>query len=150
MPIASQSHLSRLCGNAFDPKLQHIQMRLHHTGGMILPQSQGHLDFSPDCCSVFDLSWPHIPWRNQPCPSRGAEASVAKQPHIGTGQFYDVQTLTMVLPIQCWSGIYTQLVLCQHLSCWCSGTARCKVIGIDRDNYIVLRVSSHFNWQSMI
>ena len=25
-----------------------------------LPQSQGHLDFRPDCCSLFNLSWLHI------------------------------------------------------------------------------------------
>ena len=89
---------------------------------MILPQPQRHLDFHPDCCSLFDLSWLHIRLTPSALPVTGAETSVAKQSHIVTGHFYEVQTLMMMLPIQCWSRIYTRL--CQHFSCWCSSTSR--------------------------
>ena len=58
--------------------------------------------------------------RHQPCPS-GAEANVAKQPHIVTG--HEVQTLMMMLPIQCWSRIFIRLVLCQQFSCCCTSNS---------------------------
>ena len=76
---------------------------------------------------------------HKPCPSQGGSWR-RQATHIVTGHFYEVQTLMMMLPIQCWSRIYTRHVLCQHFSCWCSSTSWRKVIGRDTDDYIVLRV----------
>ena len=51
-------------------------------------------------------------WRHQPYPSRRGGSYRRQATHINTGNFYEVHILMMMLPIQCWSRIYTTLVLC--------------------------------------
>ena len=51
-----------------------------------------------------------------PARHAGTETGVAMQPHMAIGHFYEVQTLMMVLPIQCWSRMYTRLELYKTLA----------------------------------
>ena len=80
--ITSQSHLSRLCSNTFNPKPQHIQMRLHHLGVW------SYLSYEDTSTSIQTVAACFISlnctfdWRHQPFPShRGGNWRRQASPH---------------------------------------------------------------------
>ena len=112
-------------------------------------------DFVPECCSLFDLQAlmiAHSLDANSPPLHADAKSSVAKQPHIVIGHYWEAQQ-RWCYPFKCWSRIFAGLDRCHHFSCWCSSTSRCKVITRHKHGYhstcFPHASLSKFNWQSL-
>ena len=108
-------------------------------------------DFVPELCSLFDLQAlmiAHSLDAKSPPLHADAKSSVAKQPHIVIGHYWEAQQ-RWCYPFKCWSRIYAGLDRCHHLAADVPVPHSARSL-LGTSMIIVLHVSlTKFNWQSL-